>query len=63
MRLNERAMLPTSSREWTGSRALRSPVAARAIASFTRRTGRSTMRESSRLRSRPTTTKESVTPP
>ncbi len=35
MRLNERAMLPTSSREWTGSRALRSPVAARAIASFT----------------------------
>ena len=33
MRLNDSAMLPTSSRECTGSRTWRSPVAARAIAS------------------------------
>ncbi len=63
MRLNDSAMLPTSSREWTGSRTSRSPVAARAIASCTRRTGASTIRESSRLSRRSTSTNESATPP
>ena len=63
MRLKDSAMLPTSSRDWTGSRAASSPVAARAIASCIRRTGRSTMRESSTFSSSSTSTNESVTPP
>ena len=63
MRLNDSAMLPTSSCEGTSSLTRRSPVAARAIASWTRFTGPSTMRESSRFRNSSTRTNESETPP